>query len=316
MAFNWAGGNILAFCEIDTYCQKVLRKHWPDVPIFTDVREINREVIRNAGISKTVDIVYGGFPCQPFSVAGNKKGKNDTRYLWPEFSRVVRDFRPRWVVGENVPGILSIAADTVCADLEREGYEVGIFDYEAASVGAKHRRERIFFVAHAGRALRQRISEAGDAGETDEKGNASATERPSSAHVADTNSKRLQNADEPGELRAQNGERTAIEPSQSGRVHAPNSSCPRCERVQSGRLSEAHTIFSGGGRREPEPELGRGFNGFPAGLDGISPIATGIPNRTNRLKALGNAVVPQQIYPIFWAIKQVGDENRTNMGYA
>ena len=134
LAFTWAGGNILAFCEIDNYCQKVLHKHRPEVPIFTDIHELNRDVVENAGISTAIDIIYGGFPCQPFSVAGNKKGKNDTRYLWPEFSRVVREFRPSWVVGENVPGILNIAADTVCTDLEREGYEVGIWDYEAASV--------------------------------------------------------------------------------------------------------------------------------------------------------------------------------------
>ena len=252
LAFTWAGGHILAFCEIDNYCQKVLRKHWPDVPIFSDIHEINREVIENAGISQTIDIIYGGFPCQPFSVAGNKKGKDDTRYLWPEFSRVVREIRPSWVVGENVPGILSIAADTVCTDLEREGYEVGIWDYEAASVGAKHRRERIFFVANAGRALRQRISEERNVREAYEERTAIAAERPDSAHVHEQRN------------------------------------------------------ISGG---ELEPELCGGFDGLSQWLDGrFSMIATGIPNRTNRLKALGNAVVPQQIYPIFRAIMEVEED--------
>ena len=269
LAFTWAGGHILAFCEIDKYCQKVLRKHWPDVPIFPDIHEINREVIKNAGISQTIDIIYGGFPCQPFSVAGNKKGKDDTRYLWPEFSRVVREIRPSWVVGENVPGILSIAADTVCTDLEREGYEVGIWDYEAASVGAKHRRERIFFVANAGRALRQRISEERNVREAYEERTAIAAERPDSAPVPDTYSERCE------------------------------------EQRQSVKGEQAFAVAERSSGRELEPELCGGFDGLSDFLDGsLSMIATGIPNRTNRLKALGNAVVPQQIYPIFRAIME------------
>ena len=185
IAFEKAGGKILAFCELDAFCQKVLRKHWPDVPIFGDIRQLSMEVIENEGIRSAVDIIYGGFPCQPFSVAGKQKGTDDGRYLWPEFSRLVWELRPSWVLAENVPGIVRLAADRVCADLEREGYSVGIWDYEAASVGAKHRRERVFFVAHAGRTLRQGISEAGDIREADETRNASATERPGSAPVAD-----------------------------------------------------------------------------------------------------------------------------------
>ena len=267
MAFTCAGGNILAFCEIDGYCQKVLSKHWPEVPIFSDIHELSKEVIENAGISAAVDVVYGGFPCQPFSVAGNKKGKDDARYLWPEFSRLVRELRPNWVVAENVPGILSIAADTVCSDLEREGYSVGIWDYEAAAVGARHRRERIFFVAHAGRALRQRISEERNIRDAHEKGTAVTAERPSSAPAANADSERCE------------------------------------EQRQPVKDSETLTRPERDSRLFTKSELGGGVDGFPAGLDGsISPTATGIPNRTNRLKALGNAVVPQQAYPIFQAI--------------
>lgn len=142
LAFEWAGGKVFAMCEIEPFCRKVLRKHWPYVPLFEDVREMKGADVGAA------DIIYGGFPCQPFSVAGNKKGKDDSRYMWPEFSRLVREIRPRWVMAENVPGILHIAVDDICSDLEHQGYKVGIWDFEAAAVGAKHKRERIFFVAH------------------------------------------------------------------------------------------------------------------------------------------------------------------------
>ena len=202
-------------------------------------------------------------------MAGNKKGKDDTRYLWPEFSRVIRELRPSWVVGENVPGILSIAADTVCADLEREGYEVGIFDYEAASVGAKHRRERIFFVANARRSLRQRSAVAGTIQGEYETAQTVKLKRPDSAPTPNTDSKRCEEQRQPVK-----GEQAFAGAERSG-----------------GRLTE--------------PELCGGFDGLSQWLDGtLSMTATGVPNRTNRLKALGNAVVPQQIYPIFRAIME------------
>ncbi|MBR0232751.1 MAG: DNA cytosine methyltransferase, partial [Synergistaceae bacterium] len=143
LAFEWAGGKVIAMCEIQPYCQKILRKHWPNVPLFDDIKKLRGE---NVG---TVDVIYGGFPCQPFSVVGKQRGKDDSRYLWPEFSRLVGEIKPSWIVAENVAGILRIAADDVCSDLESQGYEVGIFDYEAAAVGAKHRRERVFFVANS-----------------------------------------------------------------------------------------------------------------------------------------------------------------------
>ena len=263
LAFEWAGGQVAAMCEIDKYCQKVLRKHWPDVPLFGDIKELKADSVG------TVDIIYGGFPCQPFSVAGKQKGQNDDRYLWPEFSRLVEELRPRWVVGENVPGILRLAADDVCADLERQGYEVGIWDFEAAAVGARHRRERIFFVAHAGRSLQQGDVKRGYIQEETGKGNALAPERPS-------------------------------------KILAAYTDCERCEeQQQSVKTEEAYKAVGCDSGRQPKSGMDRGFNGFPDVLDGsISPTTNGISNRTNRLKALGNAVVPQQAYPIFKAIME------------
>jgi site-specific DNA-cytosine methylase len=150
LAFEAAGGNVTAMCERDDFCRSILRRYWPNVPIHEDVKTLRGEEIG------AVDVIFGGFPCQGFSVAGLQKGKEDPRYLWPQFSRLVRELKPAWVVGENVPGIMRLAADDICADLEHQGYAVGILCYEAASVGALHRRSRIFFVAHAGRSLRKR----------------------------------------------------------------------------------------------------------------------------------------------------------------
>lgn len=137
-----AGMRTVAFCEIDPYCQAVLRKHWPDVPIHDDIRTLE---------PPSADVVCGGFPCQPFSTAsaGKRKGQADDRYLWPEMLRVVRQVRPAWVVGENVAGIRELALEQVVSDLEGEGYEVATLDIPACAVGHDHRRSRYWFLGYA-----------------------------------------------------------------------------------------------------------------------------------------------------------------------
>ena len=140
----------VAFCEIDKYCTLILNKHWKGIKVYDDVRKITKEQFDADGIEYP-DILSGGFPCQPFSVAGKQKGTGDDRHLWPEMFRIIKAFRPRIVIGENVKGIINIqdglVFETVCTDLENEGYEVQAFNIPAAGVQAPHRRERIWVIA-------------------------------------------------------------------------------------------------------------------------------------------------------------------------
>ena len=146
------GFQTVAFCEMDKYCKLVLQKHWKGVKIYNDVKEITKEKLESDGV-ELPDIITGGFPCQPFSVAGKQKGTSDDRHLWPEMFRIIQELKPRWVIGENVKGLVNLqdgmVFETVCTDLEGEGYEVRAFNIPAAGVGAPHRRERIWIVAHS-----------------------------------------------------------------------------------------------------------------------------------------------------------------------
>ena len=136
------------FVEKDKYCQKVLQKNFPNIPIEEDIKNVK-------GKEGEADVICGGFPCQPFSVAGKQKGTSDDRHLWPEMFRLIREIKPQFVIGENVKNIINIqdgvVFETVCTDLESEGYEVQPFNIPAAGVGAPHRRERVWIVAYAER---------------------------------------------------------------------------------------------------------------------------------------------------------------------
>ena len=141
----------VAFCEVDEYCKQLLQKHWKGVKIYNDIKNLKGKDLEEA--HGRIDIVCGGFPCQPYSVAGKQKGTNDDRYLWPEMFRVITEVQPRWVVAENVRGIVNIqdgvVFERVCSDLENQGYQVQPFNIPAAGVGAPHQRERIWIVGHS-----------------------------------------------------------------------------------------------------------------------------------------------------------------------
>ena len=143
------GFETVAFCDYDSYCQKILRKHWPWVTIYDDIKELNHEKLNSNGNTK-IDIITGGYPCQPFSVAGRQQGEKDPRHVWPEYFRLIKELRPTWVIGENVSGHVKLGLDTVLENLESEGYSARTFSISASSIGANHQRERIWIVANSG----------------------------------------------------------------------------------------------------------------------------------------------------------------------
>lgn len=143
LAARWNGIETVAFCEVDEFCRKVLRKHWPTTPIHGDVMELDGTEYRG------VDLITGGYPCQPFSLAGNRRGTEDDRHLWPEMRRIIEQARPAFVIAENVLGHVTMGLDEVLADMEDIGYAARAIIIPAAAVGADHRRDRVWIIANS-----------------------------------------------------------------------------------------------------------------------------------------------------------------------
>lgn len=269
LAAQAAGYSTIGFSEIEPYACKILKRHWPDVPNYGDIRNVRN--IR-------ADLITGGFPCQPFSLAGKRLGQKDDRHLWPEMCRVIGEARPTWVLGENVPGIISLELDRVLSDLESLGYSVWPFAIPACALDARHRRERIWIVGHANgeRCDRQRVSIL--AGRPLQAG---AETDGTSPAVADATGERKQKPADKTDARA-NG-RQAWNESGNGGEPLSNAARQQARRIQQ-RPLPAYACASRDGANAPaawatEPELGR--------------VADGIPNRAHRLRGLGNAIVPQ-----------------------
>jgi DNA (cytosine-5)-methyltransferase 1 len=307
LAAEWAGFTTVGQCEFADYPTKVLEKHWPDVPRWRDIRTLTKESFYEKTGMQTVDIVSGGFPCQPFSVAGKQKGKEDDRYLWPEMLRVIRELAPRWVIGENVPGIIGIAGRTVCEDLEREGYDIAVFNFEAAAVGAPHRRARCFFVGNAkyDGSFTPKITRCADqAGEYNQKRENAASEfkgasgSGSNEIMADTTDTGRQRRNDNHTTKQSGESRQGYTSSADfeGNATNPDSTTPPRQREHCGEVYA-----------KPEPEAfdGSHCEGWWAIEPDVGRVANGVPARVDRLKCIGNAVVPQQAYPIFKAIMEV-----------
>ena len=267
LAAEWMGWENVFSVEVDPFCLTVLDHHFPNTKKHGDIHNFSGTKYQGQ-----IDIITGGFPCQPFSAAGKKAGTTDNRYLWPEMFRVIREVGPRWIVAENVRGLVNwsegMVFDTVCADLESEGFEVFPTVLPAASVNAPHRRDRVWIVAHRDEGCHDHTNNevcargnALDDGGTD-------VERPSSNSDStvpqDGDSKRTPQ----GPTEPKNGTQPFSKP--TGWEGFPT-----------------------------QPAVCGGNDGLPDDLDGVTFSAW----RRDSIKAFGNAIVPQVAFQIFQAIE-------------
>jgi len=313
LAAKWNGYRTVGFCDNEPYAQAVLKKHWPEVPCHKDIREVRGELY--AGVT----LLTGGFPCQPFSNAGKQRGKNDDRYLWPEMLRVIREARPTWIIGENVAGIVNMELDQVCADLEGQGYEVEPIIVPACAVDAPHRRDRVWIVGHSklngltasktsGGLLDQSEEQRGKVKEWESSG-AGCT----SSNVADSVSLSERSAHGSKEWGCVRG-RQDEDISQRNEMGCNSSDS---------RENVADTVSErgcgGNSEREYAEDAGQSSRDLRDNSRGVATwlaepsvgrVANGIPNRSHRLKGLGNAIVPQVASEIIRCINKIMEDNK------
>ena len=263
LGFQWAGlSKPVLFCDIEAWSRQVLDKHWPDVPIAEDVKELSSDPER---LVPDCDILTAGYPCQPFSVAGQQRGEEDDRHIWPEIFTIVQAKRPAWCVFENVSGHISLGLDQVLSDLESKGYTVQPFVVPACAVDAPHRRDRVWIIA----------AHADSDGEPDGTINAeSGCWELGASNVGHADSQRLQ-----GQRQQPSGV--------SAKQRDAGDSCRR-------------DIKSGVGGTLPD-----GLSAWMDEPKDIPRVATGVKQRAARLKGLGNAIVPQIAMQIGLTIKAV-----------
>jgi DNA (cytosine-5)-methyltransferase 1 len=290
LAARWNNIQTVGFVEYEDYPRRVLSRQFPGVPLFGDIRDFDATPFRG------VDLLTGGYPCQPFSQAGKRKGKEDVRHLWPEMFRVVTQARPSWVLAENVAGHINLGLDEVLLDLESEGYTCRTLVLPACAKNALHIRQRCWVIAkrNAGNtdsSIEGEIGEIqGRQSDSDSRGVCTAASGESRSDVAYSNGTRLQGFTESN---ISGGE---------GQWQTAGNGLPT--NANPGK-------FVG--------RLGGSLDGLPEGLDfprrwgdgtwedGVPRVTTERKNRTHRLKALGNAIVPQVAYEIIRCMKEIDE---------
>lgn len=341
IAARWAGIETVGFCEIEECRWEELKKNFPGVRIHSDIKTLKGDEFGE------IDLITGGFPCQPFSVAGRKKGTKDDRDLWPEMFRVIQQAKPSWIVGENVANFTEMAFTRTKINLESEGYTVQPFIIPACSVGAKHKRDRVWIVAHSPHIKRGR-SKSGSIGENGEgelqttlRGNNTIRPKRSSEAPKIISGSSIQHPERNGQSPSEGpgSSEEAIRQQPCGTVGTLNlegasglpstegdvsdTMCIRSSRGRHERCTKGPTGLCCGERSDKEQPLsdmhssglqkkgpkqqttriehdrtGKGWPTEPA----VGRVAHGVPRRVDRIKGLGNAIVPQVAYEIMRAI--------------
>jgi len=300
LAAEWMGWENIFHCEWNEFGKRVLNYYWPNAISYDDITKTDFTIHRGA-----IDILTGGFPCQPYSVAGKRKGKEDERHLWPEMLRTIREIQPRYVVGENVAGIISwdggLVFHEVQVDLENEGYEVWAFILPAAGVNAPHKRERVWFIAKNTKCngfIQRKFKQEGT--EIREQRNACT----GSCNGICISKRVTTNTNSTGWEKLNIASKSSKQNINYRFINNPNSTSEQGEYI--GQKGE---------RKFNRPNCRNGFNNFEnfptqppicSGDDGISERLDGItfPKwRAESIKAYGNAIVPQVVYQIFKAIE-------------
>jgi len=326
LAARWAGIETVWQIENDAFCQKVLAKHFPKARRYGDIKRI-----KSGGDLKPVDIISGGFPCQPFSCAGKRRGKEDDRFLWPEMLRIISEVRPAWVIAENVPGIIGMELDQVLIDLENADYKTQTFIIPACGVNAPHTRKRVWIIAnlrsdrlgqgalsmpeqdsgktfvsdagcHACNAPGERCREAGrDIGRSEKR-----PSRTDFNDVANSEGNVIRAGlceREPGrERRKRFGHSDKQDVTDTG--HTSWASWRNVKSSQLAKGNEGSPTFI---RRQIELLECYWQEPWPEVAARLCRVGDGVPNRVDRLRGLGNAIVPQVAFQFFTFIKQIED---------
>lgn len=266
LAAEWMGWNNVFNCEINPFCRKILNYYWPNTISYEDATKTDFKSHRG-----TIDVLSGGFPCQPVSSAGNRKGKDDDRWHWPTMLRTIRETQTRYFVGENVPGILTIehglVFEQICIDLENEGYKVWPYLIPACSKNAPHKRERVWIIAYR------------------------------DSNEFSGNKKPTKNYDRRNEKGLEKGHEFNALFSSGIITNTNGSGLEGIEEKKERKFTDNGNYW----REFPiEPPIYSGNDGFSSQLDGI----TFSKWRQESIKGYGNAVVPQIAYEIFKAIQE------------